>query len=276
MLDEMPRNSESQMLSACVKWLKKNEPECKILFTWADGMLGKCGYVYQASNFIYTGYVGGEFYLKDGIKIHVRSMKQLLCKDYKNDKRLTVRPTLEQMQAFNIRHYKGKQFRYIYFLCDKKEQKRLIAECLEPLDLPRPKDNDLNWTVKNINTGKWEHCAKPQYVSDMTQNYINLIKKRGLEYKEPEPPKLENYKRKPLIYHMGLSAYYYECPYCKAQNKEQYSPEGTYCGVCGKYYDGVIEKKSKEFIECEKQLGSGGGAVYKDDKGKWHFSEKYK
>ena len=59
MTDEMPRNSESQMLSQCVKWLKKYHPEIKILFTWADGMLGKVGYVYQASNFIYTGKVGG-------------------------------------------------------------------------------------------------------------------------------------------------------------------------------------------------------------------------
>ena len=87
---------------------------------------------------------------------------------------------------------------------------------------------------------------------------------------DPEP---ENYKRKPLIYHMGLSAYYYKCPYCKAENSEQSSPEGTYCGVCGKYFDGVIEKKSKELIECEKQLGAGGGAVYKDDKGNWHYSD---
>ena len=86
-------------------------------------------------------------------------------------------------------------------------------------------------------------------------------------------PETENYKRKPLIYHMGLSAYYYKCPYCKAENSEQSSPEGTYCGVCGKYFDGVIEKKSKELIECEKQLGAGGGAVYKDDEGNWHYSD---
>ena len=59
MTDEMPRNSESQMLSQLVKWLKVEYPELKILFTWADGMLGKVGYVYQASNFIYAGYVGG-------------------------------------------------------------------------------------------------------------------------------------------------------------------------------------------------------------------------
>ena len=32
-------------------------------------MVGKVGYVYQASNFIYAGYSDGEMYMKDGVKI---------------------------------------------------------------------------------------------------------------------------------------------------------------------------------------------------------------
>ena len=75
MTEEMPRDSESQMLSQLVKWIRKNIPELKILFTWADGMFGKVGYVYQASNFIHAGYSEGEMYMKDGVKIHVRQMK---------------------------------------------------------------------------------------------------------------------------------------------------------------------------------------------------------
>ncbi len=59
MTEEMPRNSESQMLSQLVKWIQRNIPELKILFTWADGMVGKVGYVYQASNFIYAGWTEG-------------------------------------------------------------------------------------------------------------------------------------------------------------------------------------------------------------------------
>lgn len=55
MTEEMPRNSESQMLSALCKWIKHNEPEIKVLFTWADGMLGKPGFVYQACSFMYGG-----------------------------------------------------------------------------------------------------------------------------------------------------------------------------------------------------------------------------
>src|SRR5689334_8726408 len=43
----MPRNSESQMLSSVISWMKVNTPERKFLFTWADGIVGKVGYVYQ-------------------------------------------------------------------------------------------------------------------------------------------------------------------------------------------------------------------------------------
>ena len=180
MTDEMPRNSESQMLSQLVKWIKRNIPDLKILFTWADGMLGKVGYVYQASNFIYAGYSGGEMYLKDGIKIHVRQMKSILIPEGEKDKRITVRPTLEQMRNFNIQHFKGKQFRYLIFLCNKKEKKRLIEECLVSLFDTNPKDNALSWTVKNMCTGKWEESEKPPYITDIDQKNKGLVQCKGV------------------------------------------------------------------------------------------------
>ena len=78
MLEEMPRNSESQMLSLAIKWMKKNTTK-DYLFTWADGMVGKAGYVYQAANFFYGGFVWSDIYIgPDGEKIHPRSSKQLL------------------------------------------------------------------------------------------------------------------------------------------------------------------------------------------------------
>lgn len=123
MTEEMPRNSESQMISQLIKWIKLNIPELKVLFTWADGMVGKVGYVYQASNFLYAGYSGGEMYMKDGVKMHVRQMKSFLIPEGVHDDRITVRPTKEQMKQFGIQHFKGKQYRYLYFLCDRREKK---------------------------------------------------------------------------------------------------------------------------------------------------------
>lgn len=166
MTDDMPRNSESQMIKAVCKWIKQNESQIKILFTWADGVLGKPGYVYQASGFIYAGYSVGEMYMKDGVKIHVRQMKHFIDP---NDKRITVRPTLQQMKEFNIKHYKGKQFRYIRFLCGKIEKRRLLKECQIDLTNKNPKNKDLFWKEKNFE-GKWIECDKPEYVTDIKIN----------------------------------------------------------------------------------------------------------
>lgn len=175
MTEEMPRNSESQMLSQLVKWIHRNIPELKILFTWADGMVGKVGYVYQASNFIYAGYSDGEMYMKDGVKIHVRQMKSFLVPGGQKDSRITVRPTMEQMKKYGILHFKGKQHRYLLFLCDRKEKQKLMDECLIDLELPRPKDNDLSWRVKDAETGKWVDCDKPPYATDVDQKTKGLV-----------------------------------------------------------------------------------------------------
>lgn len=175
MTEEMPRNSESQMISQLIKWIKLNMPELKVLFTWADGMVGKVGYVYQASNFIYAGYSGGEMYMKDGVKMHVRQMKSFLIPEGAHDDRITVRPTKEQMKQFGIQHFKGKQYRYLYFLCDRREKKKLLKECLIELNLPHPKDDDLSWTVKNLDTGKWEKTTKPPYITDVDQKTKDIV-----------------------------------------------------------------------------------------------------
>ena len=39
--DAMPRNSETQMMSATIRWMKQNTPSVKYLYTWADGIVGK-------------------------------------------------------------------------------------------------------------------------------------------------------------------------------------------------------------------------------------------
>ncbi len=175
MTEEMPRNSESQMISQLVKWLKKHHPEIKILFTWADGMVGKVGYVYQSCSFHYCGYSGGEFYMHNGIKLHPRQMKSLLTPKGIKEERIGVRPTMAQMRGLEIDHYKGKQYRYLRFLCNKKEKKRLMSEALVDLNQPYPKEDDLSWTKKNLETGKWEKCGKPTYVTDIDQNTKNIV-----------------------------------------------------------------------------------------------------
>jgi hypothetical protein len=52
--DSLPRNSESQFISWCLRELRKKNPSM-ILVSYADGKQGHVGYVYQATNWIYTG-----------------------------------------------------------------------------------------------------------------------------------------------------------------------------------------------------------------------------
>ena len=187
MTDDMPRNSESQMLSHLVKWIKANLPDVKVLFTWADGMLGKVGYVYQASNFIYAGYSQTDVYMKDGIKIHPRQMKPFLVPKGVDDSRKGVRPTLEQMKELGLDHYTGCQYKYFTILATGQEKKELMKEwetdgrsMIKPrpkkFPLDRPKDQDLNWKKLDLETGKWLPCEKPPYRTDIDISTRDLVK----------------------------------------------------------------------------------------------------
>jgi hypothetical protein len=115
MLDEMPKNSESQMLSSMIKYIKNNIP-IEFLYTWADGIVGKPGYVYQSANFYYGGFIWTDVYIsKNGEKIHPRSAKSLLKENaiFENKEKLFwLTPSFCKEKG--IVRYRGKQFRYIY------------------------------------------------------------------------------------------------------------------------------------------------------------------
>lgn len=151
--DKMPRNSESQFLSKCFKYIKKEKPEVKLIFTWADGMLGKPGYVYQASNFLYGGFIWTDSYFtNEGEKVHPRTIVSKTGK----------RPSWNFIKENGWMHFRGKQFRYIYFLCDKKEKKRLLEESEFDWGITNmPKEKDLEWK-KKTDEG-WLVADSPEY-----------------------------------------------------------------------------------------------------------------
>lgn len=181
MTDDMPKNSESQMLRAVVKWIRANT-DIKVLFTWADGMLGKCGYVYQASNFMYVGKSESDIYLFDGYKIHPRQTKPIFKRD-ENDKRVTIRPTVEQLRKYHISRYKGHQFKYLIVLGSHKEKREMMERALFEV-LPNPKEKDLEWKTYDLDIRKWVPCGKPPYKTDFSKDFnkdelIKMIKKAG-------------------------------------------------------------------------------------------------
>jgi hypothetical protein len=178
MLDELPKNSESRFITAAMRFLKQLRPELKIVFTWADAIWGKPGYIYQASNFLFGGSISSEAYrTKEGARLHPRQLHKYLMSigeiskgkkgryvtpsDVAKNPELGVgnwrakgtvsgvrRPFPSDMKRLSMSHVRGLQFRYVYFLCPDKESKVLLQE--SPIHWHRdyPKLKDCEWKIR--------------------------------------------------------------------------------------------------------------------------------
>jgi len=149
--DDEPRNSESHFISLCTEWIRENAPTVKLLFTWADGLRGKPGYVYQASSWLYGGFIKTDLYVDEhGGPVHPRLMIT----------RLGTRSRAEWMrQGFS--KWKGYQFRYVKFLCGHAERKRLLRESSVRWAQVYPKTADCRWWV-DAGEGSRESCQPPR------------------------------------------------------------------------------------------------------------------
>ena len=143
--ESMKRNSETQMMSAAVNWLKKKEPDLKYVFTWADGLVGKPGYVYQAFNFLYGGYIWTDTYVTEkGEKVHPRTIQGKLPNT--QNFKYGSRPNPKQLEELKLSRVKGKQFRYILPLS--KKMRKFLKQSTVDWHLNYPKDKDLEWKIK--------------------------------------------------------------------------------------------------------------------------------
>jgi hypothetical protein len=168
-LDErMPRNSESQFISASFKYIREKYPSIKIIYTWSDGLLGKPGFVYQASNFLYGGSCWSKrYFTKEGYKIHPRSSRYLCEDNARNEgKESMTWLSKEYMKKKGIKLYKGLQFRYCYFLCSDKEKKELLQSSKYNWSSPYPKFEDLVWMKQKGH--RFVLCKSPKYVKSLT------------------------------------------------------------------------------------------------------------
>ncbi len=179
--DKMPRNSESQMLASVVRWMKKNLPEKKFLYTWADGIVGKVGYVYQGSNFYYGQFIWTDIYISPtGEKIHPRSSKSLLMENAEflgKEKLFWMTPDFMKLKG--IRRIRGKQFRYIYPL-NKDAKKILNNNSTVVWGLKYPKELDLLWK-EQTDKGKYILLSgKPNMdlsIVEVNEKNVNAHKK---------------------------------------------------------------------------------------------------
>ncbi|MEA3365546.1 MAG: hypothetical protein U9Q79_07890 [Candidatus Hydrogenedentes bacterium] len=177
--DEMPPNSESQFLSRAIRMVHEEFPHVLLLYSWADGILGKPGYVYQAANFWYGGYIWTECYLDaDGLRIHPRTLQGMTShgeglgpRDYQTTTDL------------GLTRWRGKQFRYCWPLCDKRTWRHLRqSSSVEWRQYDYPKDADCLWR---------EQVALGEYRDR------NAIPWTGTDYPPENGPQMQLFERAP-------------------------------------------------------------------------------
>jgi hypothetical protein len=148
--DQLGKNAESNSISKALKYVKEKKPELKWIISFADGMMGKVGTIYQATNFIYTGYGidNGIWMLKDGTRTHAISLW--------HKHKTQSRSILESIYGKPLYKVTGGQYRYIHFY-----DRKLIKNLITP-PLPYPKQSDLrnNLVIKvdyNDNSDNWDN-----------------------------------------------------------------------------------------------------------------------
>lgn len=171
------KSTGSQIISLLRKWMQENT-DCMFLYTLADGIVGKVGYVYQASNFLFGGHFWTDVYIgPDGEKIHPRSAKSLLKENAEflgKDKLFWLTPDFTKTRG--IRRIRGKMFRYMLPM-NKKCRKILIRH---GWNTNYPKNNDLEWK-EQIEKGKYTLLDEmPKFVLscvNINEKNVNAHKK---------------------------------------------------------------------------------------------------
>lgn len=159
-------SSGSQILSELVKWVRKNTNH-KFLYTLADGIMGKVGYVYQASSFIYIGDFDTSVYRDKftGEKIHPRSAKQLCIENAERERKDKVYwLTHDFCEYKGIEKINGKMFRYIYPL--NRGARKMLSEYEEYKSMEYPKEHSLLFK-KRIEKGKMVNIPQPDFNMDI-------------------------------------------------------------------------------------------------------------
>ncbi len=126
--DEAPRNSESRLIGGSLRLVQREYPHVWGVLTFAAIDAGHIGYVYQATNAIYTG-TGGHtvFYI-----------------DAAGNRRATSHVSITQARAKGWSVQRGElKHRYVYVLgtpSERRSRRKLLR--LESLPYPKPTQNE--------------------------------------------------------------------------------------------------------------------------------------
>jgi len=132
----VPKNSASFLVSNSIKLLP---PKYKIIVSYADSSVGHIGFIYQATNFSYTGMT---IDMKEWRKKDSNLHSQNVCKEVKLSERKKDN-SFEQIM-------RPKKHRYILFRGNKKEKLQLKKD-LKHKVLPYPKGITKRYECIDIN-----------------------------------------------------------------------------------------------------------------------------
>jgi len=133
--DRLPKNSESKCVSMSLKRLKQDYPKVVVVVSYADSGAGHVGYVYQATNWIYTGKASNELKIFiDGKRVHRRS----LVARYGTSGVQKLKSMGLDIRVSDERFHKH---RYIFVLASSKRERKRTVRRLKVTPLPYPKGN---------------------------------------------------------------------------------------------------------------------------------------
>jgi len=116
-------------------------PKPSIVVSYADTSMNHNGYIYQATNFIYTG-------------LSAKRTEWRIRGSNRHSRTLTAQHTLEEMQNNPDKFHRldrPQKHRYIYFLGDKKQKKEMLSKLNYNIE-PYPKGENVNYEVGHIPT----------------------------------------------------------------------------------------------------------------------------
>jgi hypothetical protein len=166
--DDAPLNAASQFLSITHKILKKHTKR-KWLYTYAAGFQGLIGTIYQAANYDFIGKTlcNAFIYVPNVGLIH--SIAQWHRYGKQGLKHLSgIYPGAKLWCGYN--------FKYIYWLCDKKEKQRLMNHAKFEIQ-PYPSKEDLEIWLEDKNKNK--EPLSPQFAKTIPIVKLTTKRKAG-------------------------------------------------------------------------------------------------
>lgn len=113
MLPTENKNAESAAISKSIKWLKNYRKDVDWLLSFSDGKEGNVGYIYQASNWKYLGFIMSDaFWELDGEIKHNITCWHHYKKKHVDKKKTTIDIIRERHQ--NVSRLTTKQHVYVY------------------------------------------------------------------------------------------------------------------------------------------------------------------